>query len=155
MTTRKKVEKEVIWELPEQFESWSDEWRPQRTDFGRLKFPCPVEGWGGHITMKWNIGAPDYLLFYEKALESPEISEEVDEEHYAAVAWKTRYHLIASINLIKKDGQELETGSINEDPKTIPDMRLLIWFTSISQEVLIQATNLPNLPRPSRDTLSL
>lgn len=143
------------WEMPDVFIPWPEDWQPKRTDFGRLQFPCPVDDWGGHLTLKWNIGAPDYLNFFQQALESPEVNEDDDPEHYAALAWKTRYHLIASINLTNGDGKELETEGITKDPETIPDMRLLIWFTSISQEVLIHATNLPNLPRPSRDTLSL
>ena len=148
---------EERWELPEVFksENWPEDWRPTRTEFGRLQFPCPVEGWTGSITTKWNISAVDFLKFYKLALESPEVSEEESDEHYAAIAWKTRYHLIASVNLKRIDGKEVETKSITEEPDTLPDMRLLVWATTITQEILIQATNLPNLPRPSRTTLRL
>jgi hypothetical protein len=124
------------WPVPEVFEEWPEDWRPKRTDFGRLQFPCPVQGWEGHITLAWNISAVEYLDFFQKAMESPEVrpdnGQEI-EEHYTENVWSTRYHLIRNISLT----------------------RLLIWFTSISQEVLIHATNLPNSPKPSRDTLTL
>jgi hypothetical protein len=146
------------WPVPEVFEEWPEDWRPKRTDFGRLQFPCPVQGWEGHITLAWNISAVEYLDFFQKAMESPEVrpdnGQEI-EEHYTENVWSTRYHLIRNISLTSADGKELENQSVTADPRTVPDMRLLIWFTSISQEVLIHATNLPNSPKPSRDTLTL
>jgi hypothetical protein len=143
------------WELPELFQKWPKEWQPTRIDFGRLRFPCPIEGWKGSLTLSWHVSAEEFLIFYEKALQSPEVQDNEDDEHYAAVVWNTRFHFIKNIDLKRIDGAEIENSTITDDPKTVPDMRLMTWFVSISQEVLIDATSLPNLPRPSRDTLNL
>ena len=112
----------------------------------RWRFPSPFEDYPGHVDLPRTLTAEQYDKWY-RLTNDPEFQGRLDDNlHWALAAWEGRHEWVIDWQL-----KNLESSQITADGLKIPDMRLLVWFMSVSQKVLEEATMLPNWPGPSSE----
>ena len=129
--------------LPEEFANWPEQTRPTRSAPNRLTFPSPFAEYPGTVTIVLHLSAPEYHDWWSVAGED---QPEEDKRHWALWTWETRRHLLKDVRL-----DNIESDVLHGDPLELPDMRLAVWLTAITQPIIKMATSLPNWPRPSSD----
>lgn len=127
--------------IPDGYEEWPEGYRPTRIKPNRLSFPSPFVEYPGYITLPLYLSASDYHTWWTKEGEG-----KPKEDHWAFWHWETRHHLVKDWKL-----DNIETQELDEKGLELPDLRIAIWFTIITQPVIQEATNLPNWVEPSSD----
>ena len=109
----------------------------------RFIFPTPFEEYPGEVSVVKLISAPDYQIFWSMAREG---QPDDDERHWSQWVWESRFHLAKNWAL-----SNVETSEITKDGKLLPDQRIAIWFATITQLIVQNATSLPNWQGLSKD----
>jgi hypothetical protein len=129
-------------EVPESITAFLDPvLKPERISINRLAFPSPFEEYPGKIITPLYLDAGEYHNWWKKAGKG---QPDDDERHFLCFEWECRFHLVK-----KWDMEELDADHLNPDPLTLPDFRIALWLTAVTQPILKEATSLPNLQRPS------
>jgi hypothetical protein len=109
----------------------------------RLTFPSPFEEYPGEVSVVKLMSAPDYHEFWSMARDGQPDS---DDRHWSQWVWESRFHLAKNWAL-----KNVETSDITKDGMLLPDQRIAIWFATITQLIVANATSLPNWQGLSRD----
>ena len=128
-------------ELPEFLKALPEDLLPIRTSVNRLVFPSPLAEWPGTVTTPCYLSADEYLTWW---LNVGDGQPEDDPRHWAYYDWETRFHLAK-----KWDMENLDSDQLKVDPIDLPDTRIILWFITITNTIIQEATMLPNSPRPS------
>jgi hypothetical protein len=131
-------------DIPEDYHKWPDAYRPKRVKNNRLQFPSPFAKYPGHVILPIHLSASEYQEWWEQSSQN---QDEDDNRHWSLWTWETRFHLLKSWHF-----ENIESSLFVKNPIGLPDQRLLIWFTVITQPIINNATHLPNWPEPSSDT---
>jgi len=132
-------------ELPEFLMALPEDLRPTRPKVNRLVFPSPLKEWPGTVTTACYLSAEEYHVWWTN---SGDGQPEDDKRHWAYFDWETRFHFAKAWAIEGLDNDQLKT-----DPKDIPDTRLIIWYVTVTNTIIQEATLLPNSRRPSSETL--
>lgn len=128
-------------ELPEFLKVLPEDLRPTRPSVNRLVFPSPLEEYPGTVTLPCYLSAEEYHVWWTSVGDG---QPEDDKRNWAFYDWETRFHFAKGWNIEGMDGDQ-----IKKDPVGIKDMRFIMWFITITNLIIQEATLLPNLPRPS------
>ena len=130
--------------LPDIFDDWPEENRPKRNAPNRLVFPSPFSEYPGTVTTVCYLSAADYDTWYRKAGDGP--PRDAAQGHWTLWSWKSISHLIKDFSITDVE------SSMFQEPKTLPDQRILLWLTQIIDPLTKMAASLPNWREPSKDT---
>ena len=127
-------------ELPEFLQALPEDLHPKRPSVNRLVFTSPLEEWPGTVTTSCFLNAEEYHVWWTA---SGDGQPEEDKRHWAFFDWETRFHFAKAWNI-----EGLDNEIIKKDPVDIPDMRFIMWFVTITNAIIQEATLLPNSPGP-------
>lgn len=128
-------------ELPEFLKALSKELRPKRPSVNRLVFPSPLKEWPGTVTTPCYLSAEEYHVWWTSVGDG---QPEEDKRNWAFHDWETRFHFAKAWNI-----EGLDNDQLKQDPVDIPDMRFIMWFLTITNPIIQEATSLPNSQGPS------
>lgn len=127
-------------ELPRFVMELSEDLRPTRPSVNRLVFPSPLEEWPGTVITSCFLSAEEYHIWWTSVGDG---QPEDDPRHWAYFDWETRFHFAKGWNI-----EGLDSDQLKKDPIDIPDTRFVVWFVTITNAIIQEATLLPNSQRP-------
>lgn len=127
-------------ELPRYVEALPEDLRPERPSVNRLVFTSPLKEWPGTVTTACFLNAQEYHTWWTSVGDG---QPDDDPRHWAYFDWETRFHFAKAWNI-----EGLDNDQLKPDPIDIPDTRFVVWFITITNAIIQEATLLPNSQRP-------